>query len=182
LRCSLQTTVIAQNARRARQNLAHRIRVASGDPGHFGTRLAPAFGRGSGDALGDEAATDGRLKEGIAGKPIGAVEARGRGLAASPETLDRCTPGKIDRDAAHVIMRRRADWNRLSDRIDSGRLTIAGDRRKATRKIEIRHDSRIEKNAVSRRHVPPNGASDNVARCKLGAGHAGHKATASLVD
>ncbi len=137
---------------------------------------------GPGDALGDKTAADGRFEQGIAGKSIGAVEARARRLAASPKTLDRCTPGKIDRDAAHVIMRRRADRNRLGDRIDSGGVTKAGDCRKAARKIEVRHVPRVEKNPVARRQVPPDRARDNIARRKFGAGHAGHEAMASLVD
>jgi hypothetical protein len=144
--------------------------------------LSPAARLGPFDALGDKTAADSRFEQGVAGKSIAAVEARARGLAASPETFHRCTPGKIDRDAAHVIMRRRADWNRLGDRIDSGRVTKAGDRRKAARKIEVRHVPRVEKNPVARRQVPPDRARDNIARCKLGSGHAGHEAMASLVD
>ena len=110
------------------------------------------------------------------------MEARARRLSASPETLDGCAPGKIDRDAAHVVMRRRADWNRPGDRIDSGGVTKAGDRRKTARKIEVRHVPRVEKNPVARRHVPPDRARDNVARGKLGAGHADHEAVAGLID
>ena len=138
--------------------------------------------RGPSYALGDKTAADGRFEQRIAGKSISAMEARARGLTASPETFDRCTPGKIDRDAAHVVMRRRADWNRLGDRIDSGGVAKAGDRRKAARKIEVRHVPRVEKNPVARRQVPPDRARDNIARCKLGAGHADHEAMASLVD
>ena len=148
----------------------------------FGTWHAPAARRGSLDALGDKTAADGRFEQGIAGEAIGAVEARARGLAASPETLDRCAPAKIDRDAAHVIMRRRADWNRFGDRIDSGRVAKAGDRRKAARENRgPARPARREKPGALR-HVPPDCPGNNIARCKLGAGHAGHEAMASLVD
>src|SRR2546430_3399255 len=79
-------------------------------------------------------------------------------------------------------MRRRTNGNRLCDRIDSGRMAKAGDRRKAARKIEALYAARMEKNLMARRHVPPNGARDHVARRQFGAGHTGHEAMAGLVD
>ena len=70
-------------------------------------------------------AADGGFEQGIAGEAIGAVQASARRLAARPEAFDRRAPAKIDRDAAHVIMRRRADGNGLRDGIDAGRVAKA---------------------------------------------------------
>jgi hypothetical protein len=131
-----QTLAIAQNAGGFGENLAYRRGIAGNPRPRRDTWFPPAAGRGPFDAFGNKTAADGGFEQGIAGEAIGAVQARARRLATSPKTFDRCAPGQINGDAAHMIMRRRADRYRLRDGIDTSRVAKARDGRKAARKIE----------------------------------------------
>ena len=73
-----------------------------------------------GDIVGDAGAEHHRLEQGVGGEPVGAMRA-GRGhLAAGPQPVDGAPPLRVGEDAAHVVMRRRRDRDRLARRIDAG--------------------------------------------------------------
>jgi hypothetical protein len=67
----------------------------------------------AGNAVRNLAGKDRRFQQRIAGKTVGTVEARDGDLAAGPESFDRASPGEVNRDPAHVVVRGRtsfADW------------------------------------------------------------------------
>jgi hypothetical protein len=72
---------------------------------------------------------DNRLKQRIAGKPFGTVQAGARRLAAGPQTAEATAPHLIDLDAADVIMGRRPDRNRLKGQVDAGNCARRSDNR-----------------------------------------------------
>ncbi len=134
------------------------------------------------DTFGDEASADRGFEQRIAGETVCAMKSRAGGFAAGPKPFDGAAAFRIHFDAAHVIMRRRPDRDRLVRRIDAGVGAKRGDRGKARGEIEPLDVARIEKDAMTRRHVAPDRAGDDIARREFGAGHGRHKARACLVD
>ncbi len=105
------------------------------------------------------------------------MQAGGRRLAASPETGDRAAPGRVDGDAAHVIMRCRPHRDRLARGIESGGVAARGDRREARGKALAERTARIEEDAMPVAEMPPDGARHHIARLELGG-----EALAGFVD
>lgn len=133
-------------------------------------------------AIGDPSGANNRFEQRIAGKPIGAVQAGARRLAASLQTAEATAPRLIDLDAAHVVMGSRPDRNRPNGGVDAGNCARRGDNREVPRKVGAKRMARVEEDAVAFRHVPPHGAGDHVARRKLLAWCRIHEASAGLVD
>jgi hypothetical protein len=132
----------------ARQNGAYRGGVGGRRQRRSDVRTPLPGGRPR-QAIGDPSGANNRFEQRIAGKPIGAVQAGARRLAASPQTAEATAPRLIDLDAAHVVMGSRPDRNRPNGGVGAGNCARRGDNREVPRKVAAKRMARVEEDAVA---------------------------------
>src|SRR5262249_6998483 len=148
----------------------------------FGSIRWPYSGRHALDALSNPSRADHRLRERIAGQPVGAMQPGAADFPARPQALDRAAAIVIHGDAAHVVMRRRSHGNRIGRWIKAGHSAERMDHWIALREIPSRMLSRVKKHAMPFSEVPPDRARNDVARRKLCTRLVRHEALTGFVD
>ncbi len=101
-------------------------------------------------------------------------------LAAGPQAGHAGAPGRVHGDAAHVVVRGRANRDRLRRGVDPRGAAEGVDRREMAR--EIRDAPGIEAHAAAGGEHAPNLARHHVARLQVAAREAGHHRGARAVD
>ena len=161
---------------------AHRRWIGRPRAGDRGWWPARPGGGGAGDAVGNVAGEHGDLDQRVAGQPVGAVEAGAGRLATGPQPFEGAAAGAIDGDAAHMIVRRRADRDQRPRRIVAGCLAERVDRRKADREGLSDQGAGVEIDPVPEGEMPRHRPGHAVARRKLRSRQVGEEASAGLID
>ena len=115
------------------------------------------------DALRDPSRANDGFHQRIAGEPVGAMQPGTADLTACPQAVHRAAAFAVHGDAAHVIVRRGPDRNRIGRGIDPGHPAERADDGIALRKILARMFPRVEENAMSLRR---GGAIPRARRCR----------------
>jgi len=103
-------------------------------------------------------------------------------FAAGPEAGDRRPPLSVHGDAAHVVVLRGPDGDRLARRIDAGRPAGRRNGGEARGEAVAKRAPRVEKHALALGSPPPDRSRDGVSRGKLRSGRLNHEPVAGAVD
>jgi len=97
------------------------------------------------------------------------MEPRARDFAAGPESGHGAAAGRINRDAAHMIVNRGTDWDQLRCGIDTGGLARSGNGGKARGEPGSRLTPGVEKHLMAFGQASPDAARHGIAWSKFGA-------------
>ncbi|MNS93624.1 hypothetical protein D3C72_1278090 [compost metagenome] len=123
----------------------------------------------------------GRFQQGIAGKPVRAMQPRAGGFAGNPKARQRASASAIGGDAAHMVMHRRADRHEFAGGVYPCLPAEQVDRGETGGKARAERLAGIEKDPAAAQHFAVDGAGDNIARGKFRTRNISHETFAVLI-
>ncbi len=110
------------------------------------------------------------------------MQAGAGGFADGPQAGERGAAMFVRGDAAHVVMRGRADGDGLRGGIDAAGLAKLGDGREAGFEALAQAGAGIEEYLMARDDLAPDVARDDIARGEFVAGNIEHEAAAGFIE
>ncbi len=126
----------------------------------------------SGQGTGHAGAEHDALEQGIAGEPVGAVDARARGLAAGEQARDRGPAPDVGPDPAHHVVSGWRHRDGLALRLAAVARAVGVDRREPARELAGREMGGVQPHVTEpvALHLLHDAPGHDVARSQLGAG------------